>query len=163
MTPAVWLILTLVVSAVAVLSILSNLLTRTPRPLRDLADAFPSVEPQPDASRGSARGFIAVIGSRRAEVDWRWASDADHLHLTHSRGLIGAGVSASIPWAVIRLEEAGGGHMGEFASLHIDERFTLVLPAAAIANELSYLREQAGPAEAPTPPRVLIDAPPKEG
>jgi hypothetical protein len=161
MTTAVWVIMTLVIGVIALLSILSNLVTRTPRALRELAEEFPPLDPQPGATRGGALGVIALGDSRGSEIDWRWTIDEDCLHLTHSKGISGGGVSASIPWAAMRLRNTKAGHMGEFAALSVTERFTIVLPAAVIENEMPYLRENSGAASAPESSEVFIDAPPK--
>lgn len=163
MSTAVWVIMTLVIGVIALLSILSNLVTRTPRALRELAEEFPPLDPHPGAARGGTRGVIALGDSRGSEVDWRWTIDEDCLHLTHSKGVIGGGVSASIPWAALQLRKTTAGHMGEFAALSAGERFTIVLPTAVIENEMPFLRENSGALGAPELPEILIDAPPKGG
>ncbi len=161
MTTAVWVIMTLVIGVIALLSILSNLVTRTPRALRELAEEFPALDPHPGAARGGARGVIALGNSRGSEVDWRWTIDDDCLHLTHSKGVIGGGVSASIPWAAMHLRRTTSGHMGEFAALAVGERFTIVLPSAVIENEMPNLRENSGALGGPESSEIMIDAPPK--
>lgn len=183
MSATVWIILSLVILGIGALSLLSNLLTRTPRAWRDLSDDFPPTDPAPDAKRGETRALIAKAPpmpempdplhdprrryrpARPHEFDARWAADLDHLHLAQHRGPVGTGVAASIPWALMRLPGTHQGHMGEFASIIIDDRYILMLPTAVVEGEMEFLGRamaQASPGRAAAPASpILIDAPPK--
>lgn len=157
------LILVVVVGALMIFGVITNLLSATTGPWKRLAERFPPVPPS--GPTDDSRGWVRIVRADKWEASrrpsrmgclgclgilffpWLWfrmgmmytaitAVDSEHLHMRLDTSVLAPKAAMSLPLAMMEQVWAGESRWGAFVAMRIED-WVVELPAAVVERELA--------------------------